>query len=260
MFDRIPANALPALTLACLLAPFAAQAQEQVEDAASQATPWRVGLGVASFARPYTGSDKRIAAFPNISYENEYVRIAGLGVDLKLGSAEGFRFSLRTKYALGDGYKSGDAPILDGMATRRGSLWLGPAVRWNTELGRLSFEVMGDALGKSKGLQAKLGAEHDFRFGSFMLTPHLGAEFVDKKYVDYYYGVMGSEATARRAAYTGRSTVNAEAGLRLGFGIDARNTVFADATVKAYGKGITDSSLVDKKTAPGFFLGYVHRF
>ncbi|MDY0743184.1 MipA/OmpV family protein [Paucibacter sp. R3-3] len=249
-------QAVLSASLLALLLPNVSSAEEPGSDA----TPWRVGIGVASMARPYAGADNKTVAFPNVSYENDYVRIAGLGADLKLGSTGPFSFALRLKYALGDGYKASDAPILNGMDSRQGSLWLGPSVRWKGDLGRISLDLAADALGKSKGLQLKLGAEHDFRAGSFLLTPHLAAEFVDKKYVDYYYGVTADEATANRTAYTGRSTVNLEAGLRAGFMIDTANSIFADVGVKSLGKGITDSSLVDRKTTPVFLLGYVHRF
>ena len=120
--------------------------------------------------------------------------------------------------------------------------------------------MLGDALGKSKGVEARFGAEHDFRVDSFVFTPHVAAEFVDNKYVDYYYGVTAAEATANRAAYEGKSTVNLEAGLRAAFMIDPKNSVFVDGNAKALGKGITDSPLVDRKTTSSFAAGYIYRF
>ncbi len=249
--------ALVAASAALLSVPRPSIAQQQ-QDAA--ATPWAVGLGVATSQRPYAGDSNKTIPFPFVSYENGWFRIAGIGADLKLGAAGPFTFALRAKYALADGYKSGDAPILNGMQDRKGSLWLGPAVQWNSDVAKLSFEVLGDTLGKSKGIEARFGAEHDFHAGSFMFTPHAAAEFVDRKYVDYYYGVTAAEAAADRPAYAGRSTVNLEAGLRTAFVVDKANSVFVDAGVKALGKGITDSPLVDRKTTASFAAGYIHRF
>ena len=243
-------------TGACWLMPGYSMAQEQGSDA----TPWRVGMGVAGMERAYAGADRKTIVFPNISYENKNVRIAGLSADLKLGNASDLSYAMRMKYSPGDGYKSGDAPILNGMQDRQGSLWVGPVVKWNTDLARLSFEALGDSLGKSKGVQAKLIAEHDFRSHAFLFTPHVAAEFVDRKYVDYYYGVMNSEATPTRSAYTGQSTLNLEAGLRTSFMISSADAVVADASIKKLGSAITQSPLVDKKSTPVFFLGYMHRF
>ena len=250
-------SALVAIPAVLLLAPTLSMAQQQQAPAA---TPWALGLGVATTQRPYAGDSNKTIPFPFVSYENDWFKIAGIGADLKLGSVGPLTFALRAKYALADGYKSGDAPILDGMEDRKGSLWLGPAVQWKTDVAKLSFEVLADTLGKSKGLQAKFGAEHDFRLGSVLLTPHAAAEFVDKKYVDYYYGVTAAEATANRPGYEGKSTVNLEAGLRAAFMIDKTSSVFVDGGAKALGKGITDSPLVDRKTTASFAAGYIHRF
>lgn len=248
---------LAVLTLLAGLSPHFAFAQQQQ---GSQATPWGIGLGVASTRRPYAGADNKTLAFPVLSFENQYVKVAGLGVDLKLGSAGPVDFSLRAAYALGAGYKSGDAPILNGMGDRKGSLWIGPAARWDAGFAKVSFEVLADALRKSDGLEARLGIEHDFRAGSVMFTPHAAAEFVDRKYVDYYYGVPVAQATPNRPAYDGKSTVNLDAGLRSAFLFDRANSVFLDLGAKALGKGITESPLVDRKVTPGAALGYLHRF
>ena len=259
-FLRQTRPALGAAAAILALVPQLSFAQQQPATAAAAATPWAVGLGVATSQRPYAGDSSKTIPFPFVSYENDWFRIAGIGADLKLGAVGPLTFALRAKYAFADGYKSGDAPILNGMQDRKGSLWLGPTVQWKTDIAKLSFEVLGDALGKSKGVEARFGAEHDFRVDSFVFTPHVAAEFVDKKYVDYYYGVTAAEATANRAAYEGKSTVNLEAGLRAAFMIDPKNSVFVDGNAKALGKGITDSPLVDRKTTASFAVGYIYRF
>jgi outer membrane scaffolding protein for murein synthesis (MipA/OmpV family) len=250
-------SSLAAGLVATLLTPQVSFGQQKPDGAAA---PWAIGLGVATSQRPYAGDSNKTIPFPFVSYENDYFRIAGIGADLKLGAAGPFTFAVRAKYAFADGYKSGDAPILDGMQDRKGSLWLGPAVQWKTDIAKLSFEVLGDALGKSKGIEARLGAEHDFHAGAFLFTPRVAAEFVDSKYVNYYYGVTAAEATSTRAAYEGKSTVNLEGGLRTAFLIDPANSIFVDVGIKALGKGITDSPLVDRKTTASVAAGYVYRF
>jgi outer membrane scaffolding protein for murein synthesis (MipA/OmpV family) len=198
--------------------------------------------------------------FPVLSYENDYVRLAGTAIDLKLGSVESLNFAFRTKFALGDGYQPGDAPILNGMATRRGSLWAGPAVVWTADFSKISLEVLADALRKSKSIEGKLGIERNLRAGPVVFTPHAAADFFDKKYVDYYYGVTTGQATSNRPAYEGRSTVNFEAGLRTAYMFDRTNSMFLDFNATALGKGITDSPLVDKKLAPSVVVGNMYRF
>ena len=248
------------VVLACLTFSRLAHGQDAPSTPPAQATPWGLGMGVFTAQRAYAGADSKTVPLPLVTYENEVVRIAGVDADLKLGSTGPFRFVLRAKVALTDGYRSGDAPILNGMQRRGGSLWVGPSVQWNAGDATFWFEWLGDALGKSRGSQAKLGVDRDVYIGSFMLTPHLAAEFVDRHVVDYYYGVTVAEATSVRPAYDGRSTVNVEAGLRTSFAVNRSNIVFADIGVKALGNGITDSPLVGRKWATGIAVGYSYRF
>ena len=140
------------------------------------------------------------------------------------------------------------------METRKGSLWIGPGAQWKTDIAKVSFDVMGDALGKSKGIQAKLGAEHSFRAGPFIFMPHVAAELADKKYVDYYYGVRASEATAQRPAYDGRSTINFEGGLRTVFMLTPWNSIFADASVRRSARASPTARSSTARTPPASCL------
>jgi outer membrane protein len=236
------------------------QAQPAVDQSAPPPSGWGLGIG-AGWQRPvYAGSENKTRVIPLVSFENEYVRVLGLGADLKLPSAGPVSFSLRARYALGDGYESDDAPILNGMEERKPSFWLGGAVQWRTDYAKLSAEVSGDASSHSKGTEARLGVEHDFRFGRFMFTPRVAAVWRDAKYVDYYYGVRPEEATAFRPAYEGRGTTNAEVGLRTFYGISQHDGAFLDVSATALGSSIKDSPLVDRRILPAVRLGYLYRF
>jgi len=68
-----------------------------------------------------------------------------------------------------------------------------------------------------------------------MLTPRLGATWLDKKYVDYYYGVETDEIMFNRPAYQGKSGVNLELGVRGNYIFDARHSVFLDIGVTSAG-------------------------
>lgn len=246
---------LLAVCATCLLTQ-AALAQDRQPDAPS----WGAGIGVAAERLPYIGAGNKSIAFPAVSYEGRYFRLAGNVADVKLPGTGNWTFALRGRYALGDGYEDNDAPILAGMGDRKGSFWMGAAATWNAGFARLSLEVLGDASGKSKGTQAGLGIERDFRAGSFVFTPRAAVAWVDRKYVDYYYGVTASEARSFRSAYRGSSTVNLQAGLRTAYLIDAKQSLFVDIRATALGKEVSDSPLVGKKIVPAVAMGYLYRF
>lgn len=221
---------------------------------------WGLGIGAGVDRLPYTGIDNNKRLLPLLTYDSEYFRLSGLTADWKFAKTEQFTFALRGKYALADGYKADDAPILYGMDERKAGFWVGGAATWNADFARLSLEVLGDVSGNSKGTQARLGIERSFTAGRFVFTPRASVQWADKKYVDYYYGVSAGEANASRAAYAGQSTVNFQAGLRTVYVLDAHQSVFLDLSATALGKEIKDSPLVDKKTVPAAAIGYLYRF
>lgn len=241
--------------------PAAAGSQPQPPVDASR---WGIGIAAGVKQQPYAGAGTKTQGIPLIYYENRYVRVLGAGAELKLpkvelGSGSSVSFGLRAKYGLG-GYEPSDVPILEGMQERKGSVWLGASVTWHNAIADVSAEWLGDASGKSKGQQFRLGVQREFRAGSFTLTPRIAANWMDKKYVDYYYGVRTEETRAGRPAYVGASTVNTEIGLRVGYAIDRQQSVFVDVSATQLGKQIKNSPLVDRSNQTSLSLGYLYRF
>ncbi len=125
----------------------------------------------------------------------------------------------------------------------------------------VKLELLGDASGKSKGQRVLLGLERKWMLSpSLMLIPQVGVEWVDKKYVDYYYGVRASEATAGRAAYVGNGAVNAEISLASIYRFDKHHSMMLNVGVKSLGKEIKDSPIVDRSIESRVMLGYKYSF
>jgi outer membrane scaffolding protein for murein synthesis (MipA/OmpV family) len=220
---------------------------------------WGIGLGGGIQTQPYAGVDRKAQALPILFFENRYVRVIGPGVDLKLPDAGPVSFALRARYS-GEGYAEDDSPLLAGMGSRHGGVWLGASARWHNDIAQVFSEVSGDASGHSKGLQARVGIEKAFRFGRFNLTPSLSATWYDSKYVDYYYGVTSAEALATRAQYDGRATVNTELSLRSRYMLSPQSAITLDVGVTRLGSGIRGSSLVDRSSTAKVGMGYLYRF
>ena len=213
-----------------------------------------IGLGVGYAPQAYTDGDK-YSVLPILYYETQRWRIAGTSLDWKVYNPERWTFALRARYALGDGYDSGDAPVLDGMDDRKPGFWMGGAAAWRGDAATLSFELLGDVSGKSKGLQGKLGVERDFPMGRYTLTPYAAMVVQDKDYVNYYYGVKAGEETSGRRRYDGSTAVNVQLGLRASYALTPRHVFTADVGATALGSGIKDSPLVDRSVLP---LSLIH--
>jgi len=232
---------------------------------ADEAPSWGLGIAAFSVQQPYTGIEREKRALPLISYENAYVRVFGPVVELKahgVDLGDGQRLDLRVtgKYDF-SGYKPGDAPILNGMRERKSGFWAGGKAIWRTDVVDVSVELQADVTGKSKGRRANLGLEKNWRIGQHVIfTPRVSAAWVDKKYVDYYFGVAVDEVRAGRAAYVGKSAVNIELGLRSTYVIDDRHSMFLDLGVTKLSKKIKDSPLVNRSNENRAGLGYLYSF
>ena len=222
-------------------------------------THWGIGLGVGVERKPYTGIGNKTQALPLLFFDNRYVRIFGPGIDAKLPSAGPVSFTLRAKFSQA-GYKESDAPILSGMDKRKAGFLVGGTATWHASLADLSGELLTDVTSPRKGAQFKLAAEHEFETGRFSFTPRAAAIWLDRKYVDYYYGVKTTEALATRPQYDGRSTVNAEIALRTGYKLAPQQMLFLDLSGTSLGKGIKDSPLVNRTTQTELRVGYLYRF
>lgn len=247
-----------------LCSPVTAVAEEPT-DGEPSSWSFGLGLGVMSAQKPYTGIDRETKAIPLIRFESEYVEIHGPNIGLKLPSldisdSQKLNFSIVGKLD-GSGYEADDAPILNGMGNREGGFWAGAKMEWNSDLVDVSAEWLADASGNSKGQLFSLGLDKTWNFGNhMMLTPHVGATWQDKKYVDYYFGVSDSEARIDRPAYVGKSGVNTEVGVRGMYMFDKQHSMFLNVEVSSLAKGIKDSPLVDRSTVNSAFLGYLYRF
>lgn len=194
-----------------------------------------------------------------LSYENRWVRVAGLGADLKLGRLGPVSFALGARYAL-NGYEADDAPILAGMAERRAGLWLGPSVSWRTPVLNLSAEALADASGHSEGRQFRLTIDRSFETGGLRITPRLVGIWRDRKYNDYYFGVREAEVRAGRPLYEAGSSTDVEYGVRLDYALQRQHGLFLDLSQTVYGRAVKNSPLVDESSAVGARLGYLYRF
>jgi outer membrane protein len=80
------------------------------------------------------------------------------------------------------------------------------------------------------------------------VAPILGANWQDKKGVDYYYGVNNSEVTATRKAYKGKAAITPFVGLELEAKLSKHFSLIGGAKYKHLPTAITESPLTkDKK-------------
>ena len=253
------------LLFAAILSVALPAAQAQVlapELAAKEASPapsqWGLGLAVGLDRKAYRDYDNDVQALPLLLFENRYISFFGATLDAKLPSSGPLSFRLRARYA-NDGYEAKDSPFLRGMAERKGGVWLGGAVLWRGSVVNASAEALA-ATGDAEGKRVKLELNRNFQVGALTFTPRVAANWQDKKFVDYYYGVRAAEVRVGRAAYTGDAASNVELGLRMGYAVAPRHNVFVDLSATKMGSAIKDSPLVDRSNQGSVKAGYLYSF
>ncbi len=231
-----------------------------------ESSSWGLGIGVASSQQPYAGIGRETKAIPLIRFENKYVRVQGLGMEVKLPSrvisdTQRFDFSIVGRRAPGDGYEADDAPILAGMAERKSGFWAGAKVEWENSLINVSADWTSDVSGHSKGQKFSLGFSRPWHLGQqWKLVPSLEVAWQDRKYNDYYFGVRDSEARPGRAAYQADVGVNVEIGLSGMYMFDKHHSVMLGVGASSLPKEIKNSPLVDRSTENRVFMAYTYRF
>ncbi len=230
-----------------------------------QGTQWGLGIGVISKQDAYRGIERDTEVVPLLRFENEYVEFFGLGLEvklpsLKLGEGSQIEFGLVGEFDM-SGYEAKDAAILAGMTERKEGLWAGAKAEWETEFVSISAAWTADVSGHSKGRGFSLGLEKEWHLGAHtMLAPYVTAQWLDKKYVDYYYGVRAAEATAGRASYVGKGGLSVDIGLRAIYQFDEHHSLLLDVGISRLAKQIKDSPLVDRSSTNQVILGYLYSF
>jgi len=255
---------MTALACAGVSLPSSAQSGEVGSPSATEVSRWALGLGVASRQLPYAGVERDNTAVPLLYFENRWVRVAGANAELKLlhkafTPTQAMTAGLRLKYE-DEGYEAKDSTHLSGMEERKGGFWGGVVATWRSPIAQFSAEWVADISGNSKGQKLQLQVDRRFAWSNFSLTPRVQAKWLDKKYVDYYFGVRASEATLGRAAYAGQSAMAVEAGLRMDYTVNSKHSVFLDLSATRLPDEIKLSPIVDRGNSSRVAVGYMYRF
>ncbi|CAM4095840.1 MipA/OmpV family protein [Paracidovorax anthurii] len=237
---------------------------QQASEAAASPSGWGLGLGVSSRQRPYAEAGSKTSAIPLIYYENSWVRVIGSGAELKLGRKEfgpsnAVSFGLKLQYDI-EGYEAKDSPRLRGMEERKDSFWGGAGVTWSNPIANVSAQVLADLSGNSKGQKMQLQLDRRFTWNRLAVTPRVQAQWLDAKYVDYYFGVRSSEALPGRPQYTGESAMAMSFGVRMDYALMPRQSVFLDVSSTRLPDEIKRSPVVDRSSLSRVTVGYLYRF
>jgi len=184
--------------------------------------------------------------FPLASIKYKNLSIRGPSLKYKFYNKNIFQLSANLRY-YGHQYRA------DGMYKRKRSLFGGFSARI---LYFLDLIYLKDLNNHSNGNLFTVSARKKIELSdSYSMTLRLSAEYEDKNYVNYYFGVEPGEATASRSQYAGKGTVNYT--LTWGHMIKVTKDInlLINANEVIYGKSIKNSPTVRKNEEFILFIG-----
>lgn len=220
-----------------------------------EASGWGAGLGAVIQQQGYVGASTDTMIFPMLSYQGENFYWQGPELGYEVNDNLSFFGSYRF-----DGFDEDDSNFFDGMEARKGSLDLGVAYSFDTDIGNIEVEAAFDVLDEHGGYE--LGLSYGFPLPALggMVIPSIGVSYVSEDLVDYYYGVRASEATDNRPQYQGDSAVNFSVGLTGFWPIEENQQVFASLSYDILGSGIEDSPLLEDSASSSLVIGWIYQF
>lgn len=242
-----------------------ASADDEIPATASGKRPFTLGIGAVYKDKPYKGYDNsdKTQAFPLVLYEGENFFVRGTSLGYKFVTTNPWEVALVGEY-WGDGYESSDADILEGMDDRDPSFGLGGYVSWAPEKFGLKFQAATDVTGNSDGTELKALAFYRNRFENWFYTASGGAVWWNSDYIDYYYGVKGSEEDLAigRPEYKGDDQTFGRVGIVFGYQRPESKWMFLiGGRFDFMGNEVDDSPITsDDKQFLGFAaIGYTFR-
>ncbi len=218
-----------------------------------------VGLYMRSESSIYKNGKSETQVYPYIYYDNGslYVQGATLGYRFYRG---GITLSSEIDIELGEGYEKDDNDFVSDMEELDTPIHAGLVME--TELGPidLSISAKTDISGSHKGYLAEIEASKEWSINrSWSVELGVNTSYYDKKYNNYFYGVSNQYARADRQAYTAKADINYGMELQLRGELSDRWFLISELEYTHYGKEVTNSSLVDKKseTSIAIGIGYV---
>jgi len=228
------------------------------------AETWQLGFLAENSRSPFLDDRKETNGLPEISYIGERFSYSGGEIQYGLSSGESSNTYIvgqirqRQFYSASTDF-SGDLGIT-GMQDRDPALELGLGLVNQLTWGQYTLEGTFDVSGKHEGYEISATYSYPKQSGRWVIEPAIGLQLQSSDLVDYYHGVMDSEAQIGRPAYKGDQAINTLASLTVGYLINARLLAIAGMEQIALDTSITDSPIVEEEQIRKVYLGIIYTF
>ena len=209
-----------------------------------------LGFGPYIQSEPYKGTDALLLPSPIIFYDNGivYARWSRFGIyflgEKKEDYAWGFSLTAQPRTL---GYKPSDSDYLQGMDERKSTFEGGLAFSASYHQKQyIEIMLLADMLHRNNSWVARAEIGDEYKVGKFTLYPSLVLLYQPRKFLDYYYGVKTSEATATRPAYNPGSGIEYGAQTYIKYPFTKKLSALINMRYDRIASSAKNSPLVDK--------------
>lgn len=220
------------------------------------------GIGVGLIPRTSGSEELRAMVLPIVQAnfgERFYINALRAGVWLLDSDNRRVRFGLAADARFG--WDAEDSDRTRGMRDRDFSVDIGPALRWQTDIGTFNAHWGFDAGGASRGQSAQLQFVRALiRESKLRLNGTLGLNWSDRRMNNYYFGVSPGEATPNRPSYTAGAGIQWQVGVNGTYRTGSDGHLLFGLTVSRLGSAAADSPIVETRNQPLIYGGYAWSF
>ena len=213
-------------------------------------------LGADNQNKRYKNPKDDAKAVLGVEYRGKNLNIDRKAISYDFTNSENYTKGYAIEAILKDknrGFEAKDRKLFTGMDDRNPSIDVGARGVVKTKYGPVIMEMTRD-VNASKGYEAdlRLGgiAPHTAHWTGkrdLSFAPLVGVKYQSGKVVDYHYGVKSSEATASRAAYSGKAATTPYIGIESQFNITRHVSMNAGAIYERRDDAIRNSPLTSNK-------------
>lgn len=207
----------------------------------------------------YEDFNRRVVFFPIIGYSGEKLKVYGPFISYSLIREGNYEFLAQAKPRFA-GYDESDSDIFEGMEDRKSSLDFGFSLNYKKDQWKIEVSSLHDVLDRSNGTELGTKVSKIFRVGPVFVEPAIGLNYLDSKFVDYYYGVEASEANSNRPEYYADSAINTTLGATFSTAVFLGGFTRFGIENDWLDSSLTDSPLTDADTNLRIFFSFTKPF
>ncbi len=230
----------------------------------TQAGTWQIGILAENSKSPFTEHQRETNGLPVISYIGENFSYAGGRIEYALTSNIGTETYLVGQSRQQQFYTSSldlDRDLgIEGMKNRDSAIELGLGLKKKTTWGQYVLEATFDVIGAHEGYELTAKYSYPKQIGRWLIEPAIGLQLQSSDLVNYYHGVMDSEARVDRPTYEGDQAVNTLTSVMVAYTINTQLLAIIGMEQTMLDTSITDSPIVEEKQTRKGYIGFMYTF